>query len=67
MNLENENKPTYEPILQQKLDMMTEVIALWQRTTHEQHVALMRAVIDMERTKAILTDARVARADANAA
>ena len=26
MNSENQNRPTYEPILQQKLDMMDEII-----------------------------------------
>jgi hypothetical protein len=54
MTSENESRSTYEPILQQKLDMMDEIISWWQRTTHEQHVAVMRTFIDYERAEANL-------------
>ena len=67
MNPENENKPTYEPILQQKLDMMADILSWWQSATHEQHVAIMRSFIEYERLEAKLADAPVARADAQAA
>jgi hypothetical protein len=49
-----------EPILHQKLDTMAEVFSWWQRTTHEEHVAIMRAFIDYERAEASLADARMA-------
>jgi hypothetical protein len=61
MNSENESRP-YEPILQQKLDMMDEIISRWQSTTHEQHVAIMRSFIEYERLEAKLADARVTHA-----
>ena len=51
MKPENESRPTYEPILQQKLDMMDEIVSWWQRTTYEQHADIMRSFIEYERLK----------------
>ena len=56
MNPETRSRPAYEPILQQKLDMMNEITSWWQRATHEQHVAIMRDFIEFERLEAKLID-----------
>ena len=61
MNPENESRPTYEPILQRRLDMMAQVISWWQRTTDEEHVAIMRLVIEQERLEAELADGNVSK------
>ena len=65
MNPENKSRSTYEPILQQKLDMMDEIISWWLKASDEERVTVMRAFIEHERLEATLADARVARADAN--
>jgi hypothetical protein len=59
-----EGQSTYEPILQRRLDMMADVFSWWQRTTNEEHIAIMRLVIDQERLEAKLADATRDRADA---
>jgi hypothetical protein len=67
MNSENERGLTYEQVVQRRLDAMAEIVSWWQRTTHEEHVDIIRAFIDYELTEAVLADARIARANANAA
>jgi predicted RNA-binding Zn-ribbon protein involved in translation (DUF1610 family) len=54
MNSENESKPTYEPILQRRLDMMADVISLWLQASDEKRAAVMRIIIDQERLEAKL-------------
>jgi hypothetical protein len=58
MNSENESMSAYEPILQQSLDAMAAFVSWWQRTTHEEHVDIMRLFIDHERLEARLANAR---------
>jgi hypothetical protein len=40
--MENESKPTYEPILQRRLDMMADVISWWLKASDEQRASVMR-------------------------
>ena len=47
--------------IQRRLDVIADVIAWWLRTTHEQHVELVRLALELERLEAKLADARVAR------
>jgi hypothetical protein len=58
---------TYEPILQRRLDLIASVFAWWQKASDEERVAITRIVIAQEQLEAKLADARMARADANAA
>jgi hypothetical protein len=62
MNSKNENRPTYEPILQRRLDMMADVISLWLQASDEKRAAVMRIIIDQERLEAKLADAQVTAA-----
>jgi hypothetical protein len=63
MNSENENKPTYEPILQRWLDGMAYVVSWWLKASEEERVAVTRIVIEHERLKGRLAE----HADADAA
>ena len=49
--------PAYEELVRERLELVATCVAWWQRTSHEEHVAVVRDFIEFERSQALLANA----------